>query len=110
MEHRTAGIVRASLIRQLPNETALHARLATVHSVAGIRRQVARQRDRLCAEAADRSAPDTARAEAARRADSLQALIEAIIDLLLDNAPNTDTRVDTAVGPADIHGGGGRVH
>lgn len=87
MEHRDAGIARASLIRQAPDETALHARLATVHTLAGVRRQVVRHCNRLRAEAADATATDAVRAAAARRAEHLQAQIEAVIDLLLENAP-----------------------
>ncbi len=87
MEHRDAGIARASLIRQVPDETALHARLATVHTLAGVRRQVVRHRNRLRAEAADPTATEAARDAAARRAEDLQAQIEAVIDLLLETAP-----------------------
>ena len=87
MDHQTAGIVRASLIRQAPDETTLHARLASVHTLTGIRCHLVRHCDRLRAEAGDPAVSLAARASAARRVAHLETQLAAILDLLLETLP-----------------------
>lgn len=100
MDHRTAGIVRASLIHQAPDETTLHARLASVHSVTGIRRHLVRHCDLLRAEAADPDIPRADRAAAARRVDHLQTQLAAILDLLIESLPAAAAETGPAAGEA----------
>jgi hypothetical protein len=100
MDHRIAGIVRASLIRQAPDETTLHARLASVHTLTGIRRHLVRHCDRLRAEAAYPGIPLADRVAAARRVDHLQTQLAAILNLLIESLPPAEAETGPAAGEA----------
>lgn len=79
-DHQAAGILRACLIRQVPEADDLHVRLATRHTVAAVHRQVERYCRRLDAYAQDPAAPAEARSEASRRARVLLLHVEALGD------------------------------
>lgn len=86
-DYRTAGIVRECLIRQVPEASDLHMKLARLHTVPAIRQRVERYCRRLHAYAQDPAGPAEARAEASRRAHLLRLHLEVLTDCLSHEPP-----------------------
>lgn len=101
-DHQAAGILRACLIRQVPEADDLHVRLATRHTVAAVHRQVERYCRHLDAYAQDPAAPAEDRAEASRRARVLLLHVEALGDCVRqDLSAEPAAEFDDTLSPAD---------
>jgi len=86
-EYRLAGIVRECLIRQVPEASDLHMKLARLHTLPAIRQRVERYCGHLHAYAQDPTGSAEARAEASRRAHLLLLHLETLTDCLSQEPP-----------------------